>query len=256
MSDWSSAQYLKFKAQRTQPAIDLAARIQLDEPQEIIDIGCGPGNSTAVLRKRFANAHIIGCDSSPDMINAAKNSYNDIEFMLAEIPNELKGLEGRFDVVFSNACIQWIPRHDELLPALMSLLKKGGVLAVQIPMNYDEPIHKIIGETAQSGEWSEKLGCPRIFHTLKQEEYFDLLGGISSDFEIWQTTYCHRMPSHESIMEWYKSTGLRPYINALGEKDAEKFLSAVSSRVEQEYPVQKNGEIIFRFPRFFFLAQK
>lgn len=256
MSDWSSAQYLKFKAQRTQPAIDLAARIALEEPEEIIDIGCGPGNSTAVLRNRFSKAHIVGCDSSPDMIAAAKSAYPDLDFMLAEVPSGLNGPEGRFDVVFSNACIQWIPRHDELLPALMRLLKKDGVLAVQIPMNYDEPIHRIIGELAESGEWREKLGCPRVFHTLSQSEYFDLLGEISSDFEIWQTTYCHRMPSHDSIMEWYKGTGLRPYIDALGETDAQDFLCEVKERVRQEYPIQKNGEIIFRFPRFFFLARK
>lgn len=256
MSNWSSSLYLKFSAQRTQPAIDLAARIPLDNPAEIIDIGCGPGNSTAVLRQRFPRAHIVGCDSSPDMINAAKAAYSDIDFMLADVPSGLKGLESRFDVVFSNACIQWIPRHDELLPALMSLLKKGGVLAVQIPMNYDEPIHRIIGEIAESGEWRDKLGCPRIFHTLTQEVYFDLLSELSSDFEVWQTTYCHRMPSHDSIMEWYKGTGLRPYINALSEPDAQEFLRQVKARVEQEYPVQKNGEIIFRFPRFFFLAVK
>lgn len=256
MADWSSAQYLKFSAQRTQPAIDLATHIPLENPAEIIDIGCGPGNSTAVLRSRFPSAHIVGCDSSPDMINAAKAAYRDIDFMLAEVPRELSGLEGRFDVVFSNACIQWIPNHRELLPALMALLKKGGVLAVQIPMNYDEPIHRIIGELAESSEWREKLGCLRFFHTLTQSEYFDLLRENASDFEIWQTTYFHRMPSHDSIMEWYKGTGLRPYLNALDGGDAEKFLLAVKARVIQEYPKQANGEIIFRFPRFFFIAEK
>ena len=119
MSSWDAAQYLKFGAQRTQPSRDLAARIPLEQPRKIIDIGCGPGNSTEVLRQRFPQADILGVDSSPEMIRAAAQAHPEMDF----------------DVVFSNACIQWIPNHPKLLREMMQLLRPGGILAVQIPIN-------------------------------------------------------------------------------------------------------------------------
>ena len=129
-------------------------------------------------------------------------------------------------------------------------------MAVQTPMNYEEPIHRIIATLAESGQWKEKIGNPRIFYNLTPGGYFDLLSDISSDFTLWNTTYFHRMPSHESIMEWYKGTGLRPYLNALEGQDREDFERQVFHEVSKAYPKQKNGEIIFRFPRLFFMAVK
>lgn len=253
---WSSEQYLKFRAQRTQPAIDLAARIPLSNPAKIIDIGCGPGNSTRVLKNRYPQADILGIDSSEDMIAAAQRDNADMRFMRLDAANGLGTLGEKYDIVFSNACLQWLPDHPTILQRLTGLLNEGGILAVQIPMNYSEPIHKIIGALVKSDRWRDKLGTPRIFHTLPQEKYFDVLAELTSDFEIWQTIYFHRMPSHEDIMEWYKGAGLRPYMEALSADDAELFCNEVRARVEREYPIQANGEIIFRFPRFFFIARK
>lgn len=255
MADWNSEQYLKFKAQRTQPAIDLAARLS-GNPPEIIDLGCGPGNSTRVLKSRFPDAYIIGADNSANMIERARADNPDLEFLIMDITGDLSEMSGKFDVVFSNACLQWLPDHATLLPKLFGLLRKGGVLAVQIPMNYDEPIHRIIGSISESPEWSDKFPEKRIFGTLTQSEYFDILSGLTDDFEMWQTTYCHRMPSIESIIEWYSSTGLRPYLAALSDEDGVRFTAEISAELEREYPKQKNGEIIFRFPRFFFTAKK
>ena len=126
---------------------------------------------------------------------------------------------------------------------------------MQIPMNYDEPIHKIIGHISEGEKWSARFPEKRIFGTLTQSEYFDILSGLTNDFEIWQTTYCHRMPSIESIIEWYRSTGLRTYLAALSEEDGAEFIADITAELEKEYPKQKNGEIIFRFPRFFFIAK-
>lgn len=259
MADWNSEQYLKFKAQRTQPAIDLAARLSgkpRDRDMEVIDLGCGPGNSTRVLKKRFPDAYVIGADNSENMIEKARKDNPDIDFAIMDIMGDLSEMRGKFDVVFSNACLQWMPNHAKLLPRLFELLRNGGTLAVQIPMNYDEPIHKIIGRISESAKWSDKFPEKRIFGTLTQSEYFDILSGLTDDFEIWQTTYCHRMPSIESIIEWYRSTGLRTYLAALSEEDGAEFIAEISAELEKEYPKQKNGEIIFRFPRFFFTAKK
>lgn len=222
----------------------------------MIDLGCGPGNSTRVLKNRFPNASVIGADNSKNMVEKARTDNPDLEFITLDISGDLSEMSGKFDVVFSNACLQWLPDHAKLLPGLFELLREGGSLAVQIPMNYDEPIHKIIGRISESAKWSGRFPEKRIFGTLTQSEYFDILSGLTDDFEIWQTTYCHRMPSIESIIEWYRSTGLRTYLAALSEEDGAEFIADISAELEKEYPKQKNGEIIFRFPRFFFIAKK
>lgn len=253
MSDWNSKQYLKFKAQRTQPAIDLANMIKA-EPREIIDIGCGPANSTRVLTERFPSAHITGADNSADMLAQAAISCPEADFIFLDAGEDLSEHYGKYDLVFSNACIQWIACHDKLLPRLFAMLKEGGTLAVQIPVNYEEPIHRIIGGLVKSPRWAERFSQPRIFHTLTQGEYFDILSALTNSFEMKQITYLHRMPSAESIIEWYKGTGLRPYLSALSEDDAATFEREVLEEVKKEYPPQQNGEIIFRFPRLLFTA--
>ena len=256
MSGWNAAQYLKFQQQRTQPAIDLAARIPLEAPKKIVDIGCGPGNSTAVLQRRFPQAEILGVDSSPDMIAAAKQAHPDLQFRQCCVPEELSALGNDYDVVFSNACIQWIPAHRTLLPQMMALLRTGGVLAVQIPVNHKEPIHQIIQQLATGETWKFHFPNPRIFYQLTMPEYYDLLGEVSAHFEIWETIYMHAMPSHHAIMEWYRGTGLRPYLAALSPELQAKFEQDVLDGVVQAYPVQKDGTVIFPFPRLFFLAQR
>lgn len=257
MADWNPESYLKFKKERTRPSIDLAEKIEAVNPKKILDIGCGPGNSTAVLKQRFPEAEIIGIDNSPNMIEAAAKTYPDMEFRLIDASHELEKLgENTFDVVFSNACIQWLPNHAELLTEMMKLLKKGGVMAVQIPVNYDEPIHKIIRSISESGKWRDSLSGTRSIATLSEEEYFDILSHISSDFSMWKTVYFHRMPSHESIIEWYRATGLKPYLSRLDDSGRQELEAEILEELEKQYPIRPNGEIIFRFPRLFFIAIK
>ena len=257
MPEWNPEQYLKFRTERTQPAVDLISRIPLDSPADVLDVGCGPGNSTVELFKRFPNANILGIDSSERMIETAAAQYPQMRFAVCDAEHELPSIGRRFDVVFSNACIQWVPEHRKLSPALMDLLRPGGILAVQTPMNYEEPIHQIISRTVASQEWSSKLSSSRIFYNLTPAEYFDLLSEITEDFSLWSTTYYHMMPSHEAIMEWYRATGLRPYLDALKtETERNAFEQQIFLQVQKEYPRQQSGKIIFRFPRFFFLAKR
>ena len=254
MPDWDSAQYLKFGSQRTQPARDLASRLPAENPREVLDVGCGPGNSTEVLAKRYPGARILGIDSSPEMVAAASHSHPDLEFRLCDAGRELAQLDRQFDVVFSNACIQWIPDHPMLLKNLLGLLKKDGVLAVQVPMNHQEPVHRVIGEIIARERWNKRIGKARIFHQLTPEGYFDLLAKLSPVFDIWQTTYFHRMRSHEDILEWYRGTGLRPYLAQLSDEERPDFEREILTELRRTYPKQENGEIIFRFPRLFFIA--
>ena len=264
MVQWDSEQYLRFEAERTQPSRDLAAQLPPEMGDDggtlvhaVLDIGCGPGNSTAVLRERYPHARILGVDSSPDMVEAARKAHPDIDFALCDVsdPKRFARLPKDFDVVFSNACIQWVPDHERLIPRLMSRLVRGGMLAVQTPMNYDEPIHRIIASVVHGPRFGAMLPQQREFYNLQPEDYWEILRAHAAGFRMWQTTYLHTLPSHEAIMEWYRGTGLRPYLQALGEGAArEEFEAEVFARVRAAYPTQSDGSIIFPFPRFFFTA--
>jgi len=253
---WDSGQYLRFEKERTQPSIDLAGRIEKESVQRVLDVGCGPGNSSEVLARRFPQARVLGIDSSPEMIESARQAHPGIDFRLCDAGKELESLEGGYDVVFSNACIQWVPDHKALLKNMMGLLAPGGVLAVQIPMNQHEPIHQIIGELVTSDVWKDAFPNPRVFHTLTQGHYFDLLAKLAASFTMWETTYYHVMPSHEAILDWYRGTGLRPYLAALPDEKKKDFKQAVVAKVRAQYPLQENAQVIFRFPRFFFTATR
>ncbi|NEG96617.1 methyltransferase domain-containing protein [Bifidobacterium sp. SMB2] len=258
---WDSKQYLRFKNERTQPSRDLAAQLPPDDGtvRRVLDIGCGPGNSTAVLRERYPHAEILGVDNSPEMIAAARESHPDIDFAPfdASNPADFDALPHDFDVVFSNACIQWVPDHPRLIPAMLGLLRPGGMLAVQTPMNYEEPIHRIIADVVHSPRYADRLAQGREFFNLTPPEYWELLHGgeLVADFRIWKVVYMHNLPSHEAIMDWYRGTGLRPYLQTLpGDAERKAFENEIFGRVREAYPPQSDGSIIFPFPRFFFTA--
>ena len=254
MPNWNPIQYEKFLKDRTQPAVDLANRLLSVSPESILDLGCGPGNSTKVLKDKFPNAKIIGADNSDEMLAKARELYPDIEFINLDANGDLHEVNEKFDVVFSNACIQWLPNHKELLPKLLTLLNPNGVLAIQIPIQRNHPVHIINNELVQTNKWENKL-TTRNYNNLTTEEYYDVLSELSDDFEIWETTYCHRMPDYERIIEWYKGTGLRPYLEQLAESDRVEFVGDVYRELKNRYKKQENGEILFRFPRMFFIVR-
>ena len=255
MSQWNSEQYLKFKNQRTQPAIDLAKRITIEQPKNILDIGCGPGNSTFVLKKMFPQAYILGVDNSEDMINKAKETYPNINFQLCDVTTDIDKMD-TYDVIFSNACLQWIPNHKDVIPMLFKKLNKNGILAVQIPMNEQEALFRIMNDVLSEPQWNFSSMNIETNKTLLPEEYFDILSSCTENFDIWETTYYHNMPSVEAMVEWVKGTRLRPYLNALDENSAEKLEAEIIKRASAVYRTQKNGEMIFKFRRFFFVANK
>ncbi len=258
MSDWNAAQYLKFSNERTQPSLDLAVRIKdfILDPKKIVDIGCGPGNSTAVLKSRFPQAELWGVDNSPNMLADAKKNYPEIGWKLCDAATQLHTLDTDFDLVFSNACIQWVPNHSALLVGFMDRLSPGGVLAVQVPYNQNEPIHRILKQLALSERWQASFREIRSFYTLRADEYYQNLSSLSSRVVLWETIYYHILDSHLAILEWYRGTGLRPYLNQLKEEEKDAFEQDVLNLIRENYPLQPDGRVIFRFPRLFFIAVK
>lgn len=253
MSEWNAGQYLRFKNERTQPARDLAARVASLAPKTVVDLGCGPGNSSKVLFDTFPSARIVGVDSSPDMLRKARSAYPDIEFLQGDV-SRMEGLDA-FDLVFSNACLQWVPDHEHLFSALYRQLHEGAALAVQMPMNEEEPFYRIVDTLVKEDRWQYQDEVERG-GVLSVGDYFDLFSSLTDDFQIWQTVYLHRMPSLEAMLEWVKGTRLRPYLNALDEHQQKELEEVILQEARKVYRPRKNGEYLFRFRRFFCVVRK
>jgi trans-aconitate 2-methyltransferase len=253
---WSAAQYVKFEQERTRPVRDLVARIPLPHVKSAADIGCGPGNSTEVLRERYPQARIVGLDSSPDMIDAARRRLPDVAFEVADIrdwrPKEPP------DVILGNAVLQWIPDHEALFPALMAQLGPGGALAVQMPDNLDEPSHRLMREVASDGPWAAKLKYAAAARVARHSAgwYFQLLRPHASHVDIWRTTYFHPLAGAPAIVEWLKGTGLRPFLDPLEESEREAFLARYEQAIAKAYPAEADGTVLLPFPRLFVVATR
>lgn len=255
MSDWSSKQYSKFETQRTQPSLDLISRISDIEPKRTLDIGCGPGNSTAALAKAFPDTELIGIDASDNMLLKAREAYPDIRFIRGFIPDDLDKLTGKFDLIFSNACIHWIPDQERLINSVFEKLANNGYFAVQIPMIQEAPFYKLLDNLTALPKW-KKLSDVKNFHNLLPEEYYDLFLALNCDFEMWQTSYYHIIDDFKGIIEWYRGSGLRPYLDRLSQSEQENLISDLLDGLKDYYTMQVDGKVLLKMPRLFFVLRK
>jgi len=253
---WSAAQYVKFERERSRAVRDLVARIPLAHVESAADIGCGPGNSTEILHERYPSARVIGLDSSPDMIKAARERLPDIAFEVADIrewrPKEL------LDVILANAVLQWIPDRETLLPSLIAKLGPGGALAVQTPDNLEEPSHLLMREIASAGAWAAKLKDAAKARAERHdaEWYFRLLRHHAPRIDVWRTTYFHPLASAHAVVEWLKGTGLRPFLDPLEASEREAFLARYEEAIVEAYPAEADGTVLLPFPRLFVVAMR
>jgi trans-aconitate 2-methyltransferase len=254
MADWNARQYLKFEDERTRPPRDLLAQVPLQHPQLVVDLGCGPGNSTELLVERFPQAEIVGLDSSPDMLGKARERLPQCTFIEADIASWIA--DPRADLLFANAAFQWIPDHTQVLRRLLEALPAGGVLAVQMPDNTREPSHALQREVAASGPWAdnpEMKAAPRG-DLPAPEVYYDLLKPACTQIDIWHSIYNHVMPTPQAIVEWFKGSALQPYLSALDAASREEFLAAYAQKVAAAYKPRFDGKVLLRFPRLFIVA--
>lgn len=253
---WNPAHYLQFAGERTRPAVDLVSRVQVESPWAVVDLGCGPGNSSAVLRARWPGARLIGVDSSPDMIEAARAGYPEGEWLLADLaqwtPRE------RFGVVFSNATLQWLPQHGPLVQRLFGHVAESGALAFQIPSAAYALVRTLIHEIAAEGAWATRMAGPLRALTMESPEfYYDHLASLAHSVDVWETDYVHVMPSPSAIVEWIASTGLRPFLAALdSEADRQEFVRRLQERVTASYRPRRDGKVLFPFRRLFVVAYR
>ncbi len=256
MTNWDAGLYLKFGAERTRPAIDLAARIELAAPARVVDLGCGPGNSTAVLRRRWPAAEITGVDNSPEMIAAAQQADPAGRWVAADYTSWSDGRP--FDVVFANASLQWVPDHAALIPRLFGLVAPGGALAAQIPAHFESPLHRLILEIAKRPGWRGDPAKGEAAMTVERPGfYYDVLAPLAARLDLWVTEYWHVVENPPAIVTWIRGSGLRPFLQACAD-DAERaeFERQLLLGVEREYPPQADGRVLFPFRRLFLVAYR
>jgi trans-aconitate 2-methyltransferase len=256
MPDWDHKLYLKFSDQRARPAADLIAQIQIENPRHIIDLGCGTGNSTAQLHRRWPQAELTGLDSSPAMLAQARNDHPEWRWIESAIENWEP--QGSYDLVFSNAALHWVPDHAALFPRLLQAVAPGGALAVQMPNNFLAPAHLSMKKVAADPTWaglfanaSEKIFIQPVAF------YYHALRKLAGNLNIWETEYLQIMDGPKAVLNWMRSTALRPYLESLRSDDLRRrFEEQCLAEYERAYPADDQGKVLFPYRRMFMVAYR
>ena len=256
---WDPGQYLKFADHRLRPALDLMGRIPLADPERIYDLGCGSGNVTRLLAERWPGAVVAGVDHSPEMLERARATPSRVRWQHGDLadwqPDAVPSL------LYSNAVIQWLPDHRELIPRLWSLLPHGGCLAVQAPLSWEQPSHRLMRETlADGGAGGAPLGSAELRQAVNSrwlhepDFYYDLLAPESAHLEVWTTEYQHALSGADAVLEWVTGTSLRPVLRALQGSERDAYLEQLRRRLKRAYSRRADGVTLYPFRRLFFVA--
>jgi trans-aconitate 2-methyltransferase len=252
---WDPAQYLRFAGHRLRAAVDLLNRVDVDAPGTVYDLGAGAGNVTALLQQRWPEARLTGVENSAPMLERAAAGHPGIAWERADLADWQP--DGPADVIYSNAALHWLGDHEHLFPRLLESLAPGGVLAVQMPRNFDAPSHTAIAEAAATGPWRERL-LPRLRPAPvgPPAYYFELLESRAQDLDIWESEYLHVLEGPAPVKEWMKGSALVPLLEALEEPERARFEERYAQLLEQSYPRRPDGRTLFPFRRLFIVARR
>ena len=251
---WNPDQYLRYADARLRPAVDLLARVPLQQPELAFDLGCGAGNATRLIASRWPGVHVVGVDASEPMLAKAREAWPEAQWVHADIGQWVAPAPA--DLIYSNAALHWLPDHAQLLPRLARMLKTGGVLAVQMPRNFEASSHTAIEETVRNGPWKGRLQ-----HLLgpapvaDAAAYFDMLQPHVAELDIWETQYLHVLDGPDPVKEWTKGTWLKRFMDALDATEAARFEADYAQRVRHAYPPRVDGRTLFPFRRLFIVAR-
>ncbi len=251
---WDPGQYRRFADERARPFFDLVARIGTDAPRSVADLGCGPGDLTVDLARRWPGAAILGIDSSPEMIAAARRGEKPpgVSFTVADLRDWQP--DGPVDVGVCNAVLQWVPGHLGLLPRWVSWLSGGGWLAFQLPGNFDQPPHAVLRELAASPRWRPLIGAAELNRQAGDlTGYLDVLAKAGCQVDAWETTYLHILHGEDPVVEWVKGTALRPVLAVLDDAETAEFLAVYRDQMRRAYPPRSFGTVL-PFRRVFVVA--
>ncbi|HKI99536.1 MAG TPA: methyltransferase domain-containing protein [bacterium] len=255
MATWDPAQYLNFADHRLRPALELLARIPVDSPVRVVDLGCGPGNVTRYLRERWPLAEITGLDSSAEMLARAREADRSIQWEQADFGTWQPAQPPQ--VIYANAALHWLGDHAALIARLMGFLAPEGVLAVQMPRNFREPSHAMMADAAHGGPWAKRVtGLLRPPPVEEPQFYYDVLAPLSRRLDIWETRYLQVLSGENPVAEFTKGSWLKPLLDALEEPERSAFEADYRRRIAQAYPRREDGTTLFPFQRLFIVAVK
>ncbi|WP_370618036.1 methyltransferase domain-containing protein [Mumia qirimensis] len=254
MPSWDPGLYLTYESERARPFLDLVVRVPT-EPRTIVDLGCGPGHLSAVLRQRWPQARITGVDSSPEMIEQARREGDGegISYELGDIASWSP--PAPVDLVVSNAAFQWVPEQLEVVPRLRRHVAPGGVLAFQVPDNHDEPNHVLLRELAGRAPYAEHAAGLATARGVSPAAYLDVLVDDGWDLDVWGTTYFHVLPGDDPVFRWISGTGARPVLQALPHELRAEFVENYKAALREAYPRREYGTVL-PFPRTFVVAKR
>ncbi len=258
---WDPHQYHRFADHRLRPALELLDRIDHPQPRLVHDIGCGAGEAARLMSKRWPSATVIGSDLSAEMLERAASVPSTVQWRQLDVrewdpPDQL-------DVIYGNAVLQWVEGHDELLPRMVGSLAEGGVLALQMPLSWGEPSHRLMREVLASGGAGDgPLGPTALRERYRRQPvqeaawYYDLLTPLTSRLDIWETRYHQVLSGPDPVLEWVRGTALRPILEQLSRPELDRFLKVYTSALRRDYPPRPGGETLFPFPRLFLVAYR
>ena len=250
---WDPDRYLTYADERGRPFVELLSRVAAEDPREVVDLGCGPGNLTALLAERWPGAHVLGLDSSAEMIAKARASSDRVAFEVADLRDWRPS--GAVDVLVSNATLQWVPGHLQLLPELVAKVAPAGWLAFQVPGNFEEPSHTIRRDLAGEPEYAAYTADVAVPASHDPAVYLDALNDLGCTVDAWETTYLHVLSGPDPVFTWVSGTGARPTLQALPDDVRPRFEEEFKRRLAEAYPARDDGTVVLPFRRVFVVAR-